>query len=126
MRIRTRLILVFILSISCTILLLSGIAFFIAKQSSERAFQEMAYGQLERIEKDIAHYMEPGVMSMQYLAGLELVQNSPRKLTSYVATTEKTQLLYANHTEYEKQVYDEMYRILETNKNFELIFMSTS
>lgn len=125
MSIFKKLLTIFVVVIVAVLLCVSGISFFIGKRSAETSFREMAYGQLERIGKEIFRYIEPGIMSMQYLASIPIIRDSSRKLTSYVDTTEETTLLYENQPPYEKEVSAELQRVLQSNSNFGLIFMST-
>ncbi len=124
MSIRTRLILIF----SICLLLASGsislIVFFSARESAQSDFHALASSQLERVEEHIRTFIEPGAMSVKYLAGLDLVRNSRGKLTSYLGTTETTTLFYANHPPYERRIYDEFIRIHDSNDNFGLVFMA--
>ncbi|MDR1903127.1 MAG: hypothetical protein LBQ88_12720 [Treponema sp.] len=84
----------------------------------------MAESHLARVEERIKTFLEPGIMSVEYLAALELVRNSRGKLTSYLDTTEVTTLYYANHPPYEQRIYDEYIRIHNSNENFGLVFMA--
>ncbi|MDR1163346.1 MAG: response regulator [Candidatus Accumulibacter sp.] len=124
MSIRTRLILTFsiCLSIACC-----GIAFAVfskARKSAHEAFRAQAISQLQRVEDHIGAFLEPGIMSVSYLAELDLVRTSRGKLSSYLATTEATTLNYANHTPHERRIYDEFIRAKRVNGNFDLIFMA--
>jgi signal transduction histidine kinase/DNA-binding response OmpR family regulator len=113
----------------CLILTCGSIAFIVfssVQQSSNAAFLELAVSQLERVEERVNTFMEPGAMSVKYLAGTELVQNSRGRLTSYLDTTETTTLLYANHPPYEQRIYDEFIRIHQSNDNYGLVFMANN
>ena len=125
MSIRTKLLTAFFL---CLLLAVTAIAAFqlrIARTTARTAFKDQAMGQLQRIDERIATFLEPGKMSSRYLVGLEVLKNARGRLTSYADTTSPTTLLYANHNEYERKIYDEFLRIGQGNSNFGLIFMGT-
>jgi signal transduction histidine kinase len=126
MSIRARLILTFSLCLSLASAGISLIAFFTARQNSHDAFYALAESQLERVEERIQTFIEPGSMSVKYLAGLPLIKNSRDRLTSYLDTTETTTLHYANHSPYEQQIYDEFIRVHNSNGNFGLVFMANN
>jgi signal transduction histidine kinase/DNA-binding response OmpR family regulator len=84
----------------------------------------LATSQLERVEERIRTFIEPGTMSIRYLAGLFLVRGSRGKLTSYLDTAGTTLLLYANHPAYEQRIYDEFIRVSDSNSNYGLVFMA--
>ncbi|MDR3075979.1 MAG: hypothetical protein LBU26_01660, partial [Synergistaceae bacterium] len=94
------------------------------RQSARDAFHALAVGQLERVEERINTFLEPGAMSVKYLAELDLVKYSRGRLTSYLDTTETTTLLYANHPSYERSIYDEFIRMSRSNENYGLVFMA--
>ncbi|MDR3265711.1 MAG: HAMP domain-containing protein, partial [Synergistaceae bacterium] len=124
MSIRARLILTFSVCLSLAYGSISLIVFSSARNSADNAFHAMAYSQLERIEERVKTFMEPGAMSVSYLAELPVVRNSRGRLTSYLDTTETTTLLYAAHPPYERHVYDEFLRIAKSNFNYGLVFMA--
>jgi signal transduction histidine kinase/CheY-like chemotaxis protein len=126
MSIRLRLILTFFVSLILACGSISLIVFFFVRASSNESFLELAVSQLDRVEERIDTFMEPGVMSVKYLAGTELVRNSRGKLTSYLDTTEQTTLLYANHPEYERLIYDEFLHNYHSNDNYDLVFMANN
>jgi signal transduction histidine kinase len=100
------------------------VVFSATRESSNEAFRALALSQLERVEERIKTFLEPGAMSVRYLAKLELVRNSRGRLTSYLDTTETTTLRYAEHPPYEQRIYDEFIRISESNENYGLVFMA--
>jgi signal transduction histidine kinase len=100
------------------------VVFFAARQYDHNDFQNLALSHLQRVEERINTFIEPGFMSVKYLAGLEVVRNSRGKLTSYLDTAEITTLYYANHPPQEKLIYDEFIRIARSNDNFGLVFMA--
>ncbi|MDO5483614.1 MAG: hypothetical protein Q4F27_01770, partial [Desulfovibrionaceae bacterium] len=124
MSIRGRLILAF----SCCLLLaclgISLLVFPIVRDSDEKGFQRLAVAQLDREIERIRTALMPGIKSTQYLASTEVVRTSRGKLSSYLETTEKTVLRYADHTAHEKNVYDEFLRIKKTHPHYDLIFMA--
>jgi signal transduction histidine kinase len=91
-----------------------------------RSFDALAQSQLERVEEYINTFVEPGRMSVRYLAGTDVVRSSRGKLTSYADTAETTYLRYDDYTEYEKTLYDELLRISNTNENFGLVFLGNA
>ena len=123
MSIRLRLILTFFVSLTLSCGSISLIVFFFVRASANESFLELAMSQLERVEERIDTFMAPGVMSVKYLAGTELVRNSRGKLTSYLDTTEQTPLLYANYPEYERFIYNEFLHSYNSNDNYDLVFM---
>ena len=126
MSIRIRLLLAFSLCMVIVCLSIGTVVFFAARQLSQEAFYDMAVSQLTRVEERISTFMEPGIMSVKYFAALDLIRNSRNKLTSYVDTTSNTVLYYANHTPYEKRIYDEFMRAVKANRNFDLLFMANN
>ncbi|MDR3321150.1 MAG: response regulator [Synergistaceae bacterium] len=124
MSIRARLILICSICLSLAYGSISYIVFFSARESAESSFQSLATSQLERVEERVRTFLETGVMSVRYLAGLPLVRDSRGKLTSYLDTTETTTLLYENHPPYEKKIYDEFIRVGRSNSNYGLVFMA--
>jgi Cache domain. len=86
----------------------------------------MAITQLQRVEERINTFLAPGVMITEYLADTELIKTSKSHLTSYVGTSDRTTLLYANHPEHERRIYDEFMRVKNYNSNFDLIFMANN
>ncbi|MDR3281033.1 MAG: hypothetical protein LBT23_11015, partial [Synergistaceae bacterium] len=100
------------------------VVFSSARKSSQEAFQVLASSQLERVEERINTFLEPGAMSVRYLAGLELTRNSRGKLTSYLDTEETTTLFYENHPPYERAIYGEFVRVSRSNDNYGLVFMA--
>ncbi|MDR1274964.1 MAG: response regulator [Candidatus Accumulibacter sp.] len=104
-----------------------GIAFAVFSKAgnlAHEAFRAQAISQLQRVEDHIEAFLEPGVMSVSYLAKLDLVRASRGKLSNYVATTEATTLHYADNTPYERRIYDEFIRVKRVNDNFDLVFMA--
>ncbi|GHU29798.1 hypothetical protein AGMMS50256_15450 [Betaproteobacteria bacterium] len=126
MSIRLRLILTFFVSLILSCGSISLIVFFFVRAASNESFLELAVSQLDRVEERIDTFMEPGIMSVKYLAGTDLVRNSRGKLTSYLDTTEQTPLLYANHPEYERLIYDEFLHNYNYNDNYDLVFMANN
>ena len=124
MTIRLRLILTFSACLLLVFGIMSSIVFFSVRQQTEEAFHAQAVSQLDRVEERIKTFMEPGVMSVKYLAGLEQVRTSRGRLTSYIDTVSTTTLLYENHPPHERSIYDEFIRVARTNRNFGLIFMA--
>ncbi len=125
MSIRTKLLGAFFICLFLAIAISAVIQLRIARTAARDNFTTQAVGQLQRIDERIATYLEPGKMSIAYLAKLDVVREADGHLTSYVSTTEKTTLLYANHGPYERRVYDEFLRIGQANTNFGLIFLGT-
>jgi sigma-B regulation protein RsbU (phosphoserine phosphatase) len=126
MSIRTRLILAFTICLCLACASIATLAFTLTKSSADESFQALATSQLERVEERINTFLEPGVMSVKYLSGLDLVRESKGRLTSYLETTETTTLFYENYTPYEQRIYDEFIRVHNTNANFGLVFMSNA
>ena len=124
MSIRTRLILTFAIGLGLAYGVIVFLVFSSTRESAENSFYALAVSQLERIEERINTFLEPGMMSVRYLANLEIVRNSRGKLTSYLDTTETTTLYYANHPLYERQIYDEFIRVSNSNENYGLVFMA--
>jgi signal transduction histidine kinase len=124
MSIRTRLILTFAIGLSLAYGIIVFVVFSSTRESAENSFYALAVSQLERVEERINTFLEPGIMSIRYLAGLGLVRNSRGKLTSYLDTTETTTLYYVNHPLYERQIYDEFIRVSNSNENYGLVFMA--
>ncbi len=125
MSIRTKLLSAFFICLFLALAVSAVIQLRIAGTAARENFTTQAVGQLRRIDERIATYLEPGKMSIAYLAKLDVVREADGQLTSYVDTTEKTTLLYANHGPYERRVYDEFLRIGQANTNFGLIFLGT-
>ncbi|MDR1177910.1 MAG: response regulator [Spirochaetaceae bacterium] len=124
MSIRVRLILVFLICLSIAYGSIAFVVFSSTRKSSNEAFRALALSQLERVEERIKTFLEPGTMSVKYLAGLDLVRNSRGRLTSYLDTTSTTTLRYADHPPYEQRVYDEFIRVSGSNDNYGLVFMA--
>ena len=124
MTLRTRLMIAFIVCLSLVCGITAFVASTLARDASQKSFHQLAVSQLERVEERINTFLEPGVMSVQYLSGLDLVKNSYGKLTDYINTTETTTLWYANHPVHEKLIYDEFIRTHHSNRNFGLVFMA--
>ena len=124
MSLRTRLVLIFFICLLLTCVSTAVIVFSLTRDASLNAFHELAVSQLERVEERIKTFIEPASMSVQYLAGLDLVRNSGGELTSYLETTETTTLLYKNHPVYERKIYDEFVRVHNSNDNYGLVFMA--
>jgi signal transduction histidine kinase/ActR/RegA family two-component response regulator len=123
---RTRLILTFSICLGLALSSISCIVFYLARDSSYKAFRALADSQLERVEERINTFLEPGIMSVKYLAKMDLIKNSRNKLTSYLNTTQITTLHYADHTPYEKLVYEEFNRVSHSNDNYGLVFMANN
>jgi signal transduction histidine kinase len=121
---RARLVLTFSLCLGLALCAISFIVFYLVRDLSYKYFGTLADSQLARVEERINTFLEPGVMSVQYLAKMALVKNSRGKLTGYLDTTQITTLLYANHTPYEQRIYEEFDRISNSNDNFGLVFMA--
>jgi Signal transduction histidine kinase len=126
MSLRSRLIITFSLCLLITCASTAFIVFSLTRTASTEAFHTLAVSQLERVEERIKTFMEPGAMSVSYLAGIDLVRNSKGELTSYLDTTDTTTLLYLNHPSYERRVYDEFIRVHNSNANFGLVFMANT
>ncbi|MDR2094567.1 MAG: hypothetical protein LBP76_03510 [Treponema sp.] len=124
MSIRLRLILTFSVCLSLAYISIALTVFSFTRKSANETFRAMAANHLERVEERIRTFLEPGIMSVEYLAKLELVRNSRGKLTSYLDTAETTTLRYADHPPYEQRIYDEYIRIHHSNDNFGLVFMA--
>ena len=126
MSIRSRLILVFFICLMLACGSISVVVFLSAEKSARAAFSALAVSQLERVEERINTFLEPGSMSIQYLAGLEVVRNSRGNLSSYLRTDEVRTLLYADHTPHERLIYDEFIRMSQSNTNYGLVFMANN
>ncbi|MDR1491037.1 MAG: response regulator [Desulfovibrio sp.] len=124
MSIRARIITTFSLCLGLTLGFITVTVFFSVRDASHAAFHALAVSQVERIEERIKTFLEPGAMSVKYLAGLELVRNSRGKLTSYLGTTETTTLRYVDHPPHEQRIYDEFIRVGNSNGNYGLVFMA--
>jgi signal transduction histidine kinase/DNA-binding response OmpR family regulator len=124
MSIRASIILTFSLCLGVALGLIAAIVFLSARDASHAAFHALAVSQLERVEERIKTFMEPGAMSVKYLAGLDLVRSSRGRLTSYLKTTETTTLFYADHPPHERRIYDEFIRVGNSNDNYGLVFMA--
>lgn len=124
MKIRTRLIIAFSLCLLLALGGTSGVIYFYVKESAKDTFHAQATSQLERVEESIRTLMEPGIMSVSYLAGTPLVRNARGKLSSYRKTTSITTLRYADHPPYEKLIYAEFLRVKNANANFGLVYMA--
>ncbi|MDR0878753.1 MAG: hypothetical protein LBN21_11920, partial [Treponema sp.] len=126
MSIRIRLILTFSICLSLAYGTIAFIVFSSTRKSADKTFHALATSQLERVEERIRAFLEPGAMSIQYLAGLDLVRDSRGKLTSYLDTTKRTTLWYVNHPPYEQRIYDEFIRVSASNENYGLVFMANN
>jgi signal transduction histidine kinase/DNA-binding response OmpR family regulator len=126
MSIRARLVLTFSVCLSAAYCIIVFIVFFSTRESADNAFRALSISQLERVEERIKTFLEPGIMSVKYLAELDVVRESRGKLTSYLDTTETTTLLYANHPPHERLIYDEFIRVNRSNKNYGLVFMANN
>ncbi|MDR1509571.1 MAG: response regulator [Synergistaceae bacterium] len=124
MSIRARLVLNFLVCLSAAYCIIVFIVFFSTRESADNAFRALSISQLERVEERIKTFLEPGIMSVRYLAELDVVRDSRGKLTSYLGTTETTTLLYANHPPHERLIYDEFIRVNRSNVNYGLVFMA--
>ncbi|MDR1659237.1 MAG: response regulator, partial [Desulfovibrio sp.] len=124
MSIRTRLILAFSLCLSLACGSIATIVFMLVRESANESFRALAISQMQGVEERINTFLEPGIMSVRYLAKLDLVRDSRGKLTSYLNTTATTTLRYANHPRYEQRVYDEFIRVAQSNDNYGLVFMA--
>jgi methyl-accepting chemotaxis protein len=124
MTIRKKIIALLLCSIIVLVAGISLTVFSSARQAAVDTFRILADSQLERVEERITTFMEPGMMSVAYLAGLPLVQESRGKLTSYLDTTQTTTLRYADHPPYERLLYDEFIRVANANANYGLVFMA--
>ena len=100
------------------------IVFSLTRIESINSFHQLAVSQLERVEERIKTFLEPGAMSVSYLATLDLVKESGGKLTSYLDTVDTTTLYYENHPPHERLIYDEFLRTHNANHNFGLVFMA--
>ena len=125
MSIRLRLILAFTACLMLAVSLTCGIVFFYVKNSEENSFRAMAVSQLERVEERIRVFMEPGVKSVIYLAGLDLTKQSHGLLNSYTDTKSTTVLYYYGYTPQAKLIFDEFDRIAKANDDFVRVFMAS-
>ena len=126
MSITLRLVLSFYL---CLLLACTGMGVVVYNRvsaSDAAHFRALAMSQLERVEERIRTFVEPGIVSIRYLASLPDVRNSRGKLTSYLETTGRTVLRYADHPPHERQIYDEFVRILRSNTHYDLVFMANN
>jgi methyl-accepting chemotaxis protein len=122
MTIRKKIVVLLLCSV---IVLVAGISlpvFFSMRTTASDFFRLLAVDRLERVEDRIKNFMEPGMMSVAYLANLDVVRNSRGKLTDYLKTTETTTLRYANHPPHERLMYDEFIRLARANTNYGLVF----
>ncbi|MDR3037290.1 MAG: response regulator [Coriobacteriales bacterium] len=126
MPIRARLILTFTLCLCAACGGIAYIAFNSARAASVESFNELAVSQLERVDERIITFLEPGVMSLRYLATLDLVRDSRGKLTSYLDSTEETTLRYVDFPPYEQAIYDAFVGIAASNDNYDLVFMANN
>jgi signal transduction histidine kinase/CheY-like chemotaxis protein len=124
MSIRIRLFIIFSICLSLAYGSIAFIVFSSTRKSSNDSFRAMALSQLERVEERIKTFLEPGTMSVKYLAGLDWIKNSRGRLTSYLNAVEVTTLWYANHPPYEQRIYDEFIRVSNSNDNYGLVFMA--
>jgi signal transduction histidine kinase/CheY-like chemotaxis protein len=124
MSIRARLFLAFSLCLSLACGSIAFIVFTSAEESANEAFRVLAVSRLQGVEERINTFLEPGIMSVNYLAKLDLVRNSRGKLTDYLDTSATTTLRYVDHPRYEQRIYDEFIRVARYNDNFGLVFMA--
>ena len=124
MTLRMRLMIAFAVCLLLVCSITVFVSFTLTRENSQQAFHELAVSQLERVEERINTFLEPGIMSVQYLADLALIQDSYAKLTSYIDTTETTTLWYHNHLPHERLIYNEFIRTNQSNRNFGLVFMA--
>ncbi|GHV45095.1 hypothetical protein AGMMS49546_30170 [Spirochaetia bacterium] len=114
----------FIVCFALTCGITAVIVFAFVEKTSGESFLELAQTHLERVEDQIDSFLEPGIMGAEYLAKLDLVQNSRGKLSSYVDTQSPTTLDYPDFTPYEQQLYDEFIRLFKINGYHDLIFIA--
>jgi signal transduction histidine kinase/BarA-like signal transduction histidine kinase len=126
MSIRLRLIAAFFLCLLLATASICAIGFFSTRRAAFDSFRELAGSELDRVQEHITTFMEPGILCVRYMAGLEEVRSSRGRLTSYLKTTRTTVLRYAEHPPHEKLVYDEFIRIARSNSNFGLVFMANN
>ena len=126
MTIRARLLVAFAFCLLLACGTITAVAIVMVRSGAQSSFSSVAVGQLERVEERITTFLEPGVMTVKYLSGLELVRTSRGKLTGYTGTTETTTLRYADHTPHEQLLYGEFIRIARANHNYGLIFMANN
>jgi hypothetical protein len=107
MSIRLRLIAAFFLCLLLATASICAIGFFSTRRAAFESFRELAGSELDRVQEHITTFMEPGILCVRYMAGLEEVRSSRGRLTSYLKTTRTTVLRYAEHPPHEKLVYDE-------------------
>ncbi len=124
MPIRLRLILAVFICFALALGSVCAFVFYFVRDSAEQSFHALAVSQLERVEERINTFMEPGLMSIKYLADLPLVRGSRGKLSSYLDTTETSTLYYRSYTPHEQRIYDEFIRVARSNTNYGLIFMA--
>lgn len=124
MSIRLRLILAFTACLMVTVALICAIVFSYVKTSEEKAFQELATSQLERVEERIKVFLEPGIKNALYLSGLDVVRHSRGLLNNYTSTTKSTILYAYDYTPQAKLIYDEFDRLVSADTDFSLIFMA--
>ena len=124
MSIRVRIIATITACLILVCLSTSLTTYMLARKTSIDSFNNLSSSELQRIEERISTFMEPGMMSVQYLAGLDLIKNSRGKLTSYLETTEITELWYENHPLYEQRIYDVFMGVHNSNNYYGLVFMA--
>ena len=111
----------------CLLVAFGGISFLVfstARREADEAFRAMATVQAARVGEWVSSFISPGEMNARYLSNLALVRNSRGRLSSYLDSAETSTLWYANHTPYERRVYDEFIRISRSNENYGLVFMA--
>lgn len=124
MTIKARLILAFALCLAFFFAGICGVSFVYLKNISEQSFAAQAESHLNGVEKRIETFIAPAVMSLRYLAAMDVLRESRGKLTSFVHTTERTYLYFVNKTPHEQLIYREFMLEKRSNTNYDLIFMA--
>ncbi|MDO5484051.1 MAG: hypothetical protein Q4F27_04000, partial [Desulfovibrionaceae bacterium] len=96
MSIRLRLLLSFALCLAIACGGICAVSFYFVLNLDDERFNALAIGQLEREIERINTMLEPGIMSVRYLADSEVVRASRGRLSSYVDTLEETEIQYGN------------------------------
>ena len=123
MSIRSKLFIVYVTTI---IVAISAVAVLVSLKVNDYAkenFQNLAMGQLHRIDEELSLFVQGAKESAQYLADMPIIREGMGKYSVFAGRTEKTTMLRAGLMPQEVPVFDELNKMSVSHKSYGLIFI---
>lgn len=122
MSIRWKLFLTCFLSIMIAVSATAGLVAWKVGDYAKQNFEDMAYGQLTRIDEALTMFLNTGKQNTEYLANLSQIKDGLGKFPTYYDTKDSSKLFFDDYDDAQKEAYKEIIRLHDSNKSYGLMF----